>query len=338
MTSDKKTPAGSASSKGDICSIYFQGQGPYLIPRKDLDKCPILASRLAAKTFFSNSLNTLDVKEISYDVGFTLMHYLMTGEYKLLDLDPEVESEEDRKCADLGTAFCVYAAAVMFGLIGLKNAAQGAMADLEKEMDLPMISYALKESGLKLEHYPSLAMHIYSHIQASKGVTSKEEMKSIINELGFPKCVNIDSLQSFLTTKVCPLKKAGDAKPKPSPKREQERPCSKDKKTATATIAQSRLGTSQTKKTESSTWTSYLPNMNIAKAFRRSQESSGDSTEGLSPTKSLEEVMAPVQGLSEESMDAAQKRLSSILSEDVEEGDLGLQEVDLQVPPPVKDL
>ncbi|GKU04360.1 unnamed protein product [Fusarium langsethiae] len=343
MTSNDKPPTKSASADNDTCRIYFQGQGPCLVPKKVISKCPILAARVAAKSFFSNSLNTIDVKEVPYDIGVVVIHFLTTGTYRCLD--PKLDSQDERNCSDLGTAFRVYAAATMFELIGLKNAVHNAMANLEDMMDLRMVARSLKDTGLNLKEYPTLAMHLYSYIQISKDVSSKEDMETIIAELGFPESVKVDSFQSCLISKGLPVDE-GDTKvtspPKPisepqsepEPKPALEPPCSKDKNMVVTTVALSTPEQDLPKTTSTKTWMSFLPKVDLAMHFRRKKVVCEDSIEIQNTKKPVDEIMMPAQGLSEESMVSARKLALSSVEQDLEEGDVGLQEGIFQIPPP----
>jgi hypothetical protein len=221
----------------------------------------------------------------------------------------------------------------MFNLIGLKNAVQGAMSRLENMMDLAMIARVLKETGLNLDEYPALAMHIYSYIQISKDVSSKEEMKSIIDELGFPESVNLDSFQSDLVSQGS-LFEQRDAKGRPPPMREPKKRCSKGKNKVITTVAPSNSDEDLPKKTAPRTWASLLPKVHLVNPFVRSQTVSSDSTEPSNTTEPVDKIMMPAQGLSEESTVTARQLALLYLGQDLEEGDVGLQEGTFQVPPP----
>ncbi|KAG8673138.1 hypothetical protein FPOAC1_006442 [Fusarium poae] len=352
MTSDNKTPPDTASANNDDCRIYFQGKGPCIVPRNAISKCPILAARIAAKPFFSTSRNSIDVGEMPYDVGVSVAYFLNTGTYR--SLDPELDSQDERNCRDLGTAFRVYAAATIFELVGLKNAVQSRMAYLEERMDLAQVARSLKQSGLNLEEYPTLAMHLYSFIQVSKDVSSEDEMKSIISELGFPESVNIDSFQSSLASKGLPGEER-DAKatsprkspPNPTPKSNSEPEsnptpelpcCSKDKNKVATTVVSSALEKDQPETAATRTWMRMLPKINLAMAFRRKKAVPEESFELQDTNRSVDEIMVPAQGLSDESLASARNLVLSALGEHSEEGDIGLQEGTFQVPAPVKDL
>ncbi|KAH7158501.1 hypothetical protein DER46DRAFT_662485 [Fusarium sp. MPI-SDFR-AT-0072] len=51
---------------GDICHILFRSQGPLLIPRTILKKCPKLAVRLDKKHIFSKPLDTVDIEDYPF--------------------------------------------------------------------------------------------------------------------------------------------------------------------------------------------------------------------------------------------------------------------------------
>ncbi|KAL6916142.1 hypothetical protein FSHL1_007589 [Fusarium sambucinum] len=352
MTSDNKTPPHNASADDDVCRIYFQGKGPCLVPRKAISKCPILAARMAAKPFFSKSLDSIDVKEIPYDVGVSVIYFLKTGTYRCLN--PELDSQDARNCSDLGTAFRVYAAATMFELVGLKNAVQSRMAYLEKRMDLALVARSLQETGLNLEEYPTLAMHLYSYIQISKDISSKEDMKLMITELGFPESVNIDSFQSSLASKGLPMEER-DAKPtspqksppnpaprsisEPEPEAAPELPCfSTDKNKVVTTVVTSAPEKDLQKTAATKTWMSLLPKIKLAMVFGRNKAAPEESIELQNTRKPVDEIMMPAQGLPEESLVLARKLVLSVVGQNLEEGDIGLQEGTFQVPPLVKDL
>ncbi|KAH7173867.1 uncharacterized protein B0J16DRAFT_406222 [Fusarium flagelliforme] len=317
MPPDDKKPTITASYGDDVCRIFFQSQGPCLISRKALAKCPIIASRLGSKSFFSNSLDSINIEEIPHDVGAVVIHFLRSKRYRTLTFD--VDSEDERNRLELRTAYRVYAAAVDLELIALKNAAQNVMSDLENLMDLKTVAMVLKETGLHLEEWPCLTMHIYSLIQASKGVTSSQDMPWIIAEHGFPESVNVDSFQSSLVSKGSPWKKEEEKSPKPQSRAK--------------TWSPSNPSEDKPKLTSSKTWAGIFPKDFSMWRFGRGKAQSEQPEEVWDEQMPVDQIMEPPQGLSEDAM-AYVKHLSlSIVGQECEAGDVGLQNTIITPPP-----
>ncbi|KAJ4127069.1 hypothetical protein NW768_008692 [Fusarium equiseti] len=321
MPPNDREPTATASYGDDVCRIFFQSQGPCLISRKALAKCPIIASRLTSKSFFSTSLNSVNIEEIPHDVGAVVIHFLRSKRYRTLTFD--VDSEEERTRLELRTAFRVYAAAVDLELIALKNAAQNVMSDLENLMDLKTVAIVLKETGLHLEEWPCLLMHIYSFIQASKGVTSSEDMPWIIAEHGFPASVNVDSFQSSLVSKGSPWKKEEEKSPKAQPRAK--------------TWSPSNSSEDKPKLKSSKTWAGIFQKDFSMWRFGRGKARAETPEEASVQHMPVDEIMEPPQGLSEASMAYVKQLSLSIVGQECEAGDVGLQST-IITPPPVKDL
>ncbi|KAI1026675.1 hypothetical protein LB505_000887 [Fusarium chuoi] len=66
--------------------------------------------RLDKKYIFSKPLDTVDIEDYPFSVGHILIHYLITDQYQCLK--PEGETEDERSCSELATAFKAHAAAV----------------------------------------------------------------------------------------------------------------------------------------------------------------------------------------------------------------------------------
>lgn len=315
-----------------MCRIFFQGQGPRLISRKALEKCPVLASRLSTKSFFSNTLETINVEDIPYDIGIVIVHFLITGRYRCLD--PKGDSEDEIKRSQLGTAFRVYAAATTFELTALKNVAQRVIASLESAMDLTMISRTLNETGLDLKEHPTLAMHVYSYIQLSMGVLSKVDMAWKIAELGFPESANVDSFEASLVSKGPVPKREEDKRSKSQPAPEQGvRGPSKGKNKALDTVTPVPSETDSTKPGTFQAWMKCFSKVQLPKPITRSQNVANDTNDSNFACKPVDEIMMPAQGLSEEAIRAARRSAPSAIDTTLDEGDLGLQ-VSFEVPPP----
>ncbi|KAJ4013425.1 hypothetical protein NW752_007723 [Fusarium irregulare] len=328
MPPDDKKSTIPASYGDDVCRIFFQSQGPCLISRKALAECPAIASRLTSKSFFSNSLDNVNIEEIPHDVGAVVIHFLRSRRYRTLTFD--VDTEEERNRLELRTAFRVYAAAVDLELIALKNAAQNVMSDLENLMDLKTVAMVLKETGLHLEEWPCLLMHIYSFIQSSKGVASSEDMAWIIAEHGFPESVNVDSFQSSLVSKGSPWKKEEEKNPKAQ--------LATDKaQTKAKTWPPSTSSEDKPKLKSSKTWAAIFPKDFSRWRFGRGKARAETPEETIVEHRPIDEIMEPPQGLSEDAM-AYVKHLSlSIVGQECEAGDIALQST-IITPPPVKDL
>ncbi|KAF5622150.1 uncharacterized protein FTJAE_11011 [Fusarium tjaetaba] len=145
---------------GDVCHILFRSQGPLMIPRTILKKCPKLAARLDKKHIFSKPLETVDIEEYPFSVGHIIIHYLITDKYQCLK--PEGETEDERNCSELAIAFEAHAAAIDLDLSCLQLLASSEMRRLEGKLNLVLITRTLNDTELPLNLYPTIAANFVS--------------------------------------------------------------------------------------------------------------------------------------------------------------------------------
>ncbi|EGU77975.1 hypothetical protein FOXB_11540 [Fusarium oxysporum f. sp. conglutinans Fo5176] len=134
---DTKPPEKSSNQyTGDVCHILSRSQGHPLIPRTILKKCSKLAALLDKKQIFSKPLYTVDIEDCPFSVGHIIIHYLITDKYQCLK--PEGQTEDDRSCSELATAFRAHAAAVDLELPSLQLLASSEMRRLEGESEFSL--------------------------------------------------------------------------------------------------------------------------------------------------------------------------------------------------------
>ncbi|KAF5544012.1 hypothetical protein FPHYL_11119 [Fusarium phyllophilum] len=144
-------------------------QGPLLIPRTILKKCPKLAVRLDKKHIFSKPLDSVDIEEYPFSVGHIIVHYLITDKYQCLK--PEGETEDERNCSELATAFEAHAAAVDLELPCLQLLASSEMRRLEGKLSLVLITRTLNDTELPLNLYPTITANFISYLGVPENVT-----------------------------------------------------------------------------------------------------------------------------------------------------------------------
>ncbi|KAF5589870.1 hypothetical protein FPANT_6203 [Fusarium pseudoanthophilum] len=184
---------------GDVCHILFRSQGPLLIPRTILKKCPKLAVRLDKKHIFSKPLETVDIEEYPFSVGHIIIHYLITDKYQCLK--PEGETEDERNCSELATAFEAHAAAVDLDLPCLQLLASSEMRRLEGKLSLVLVTRTLNDTELPLNLYPTIAANFVSCVIRLSASPSKESKEEMMNQLGVPENVAMVLVQCFLRFK-----------------------------------------------------------------------------------------------------------------------------------------
>ncbi|KAF5705917.1 hypothetical protein FMUND_11893 [Fusarium mundagurra] len=184
---------------GDVCHILFRSQGPILIHRTILKKCPKLAARLDKKHIFSKPLDTVDIEDYPFTVGHIIIHYLITDKYQCLK--PEGETEDERNCSELATAFEAHAAAVDLELPGLQLLASSEMRRLEEKLNLVLITRTLNDTELPLDQYPTITANFISYIIRLSIFPSKECKDEMMNQLGVPENVAMVLVQCFLRFK-----------------------------------------------------------------------------------------------------------------------------------------
>ncbi|PNP74812.1 hypothetical protein FNYG_11949 [Fusarium nygamai] len=196
--SDMKFPEKSQYT-GDVCQILFRSQGPLLIPRTILKKCPKLAVRLDKKHIFSKPLDIVDIEEYPFSVGHIIIHYLITDKYQCLK--PEGETEDERNCSELATAFEAHAAAVDLDLPCLQLLASSEMRRLEGKLNLVLITRTLNDTELPLNLYPTITANFVSYVIRLSASPSKESKEEMMNQLGVPENVAMVLVQYFLRFK-----------------------------------------------------------------------------------------------------------------------------------------
>ncbi|KAF5681462.1 hypothetical protein FDENT_8084 [Fusarium denticulatum] len=184
---------------GDVCLILFRSQGPLMIHRTILKKCPKLAVRLDKKHIFSKPLDTVDIEEYPFSVGHIIIHYLITDKYECLK--PEGETEDDRNCSELATAFEAHAAAVDLDLPCLQLLASSEMRRLEGKLNLVLITRTLNDTELPLNLYPTITANFVSYVIRLSASPSKECKEEMMNQLGVPENVAMVLVQCFLRFK-----------------------------------------------------------------------------------------------------------------------------------------
>ncbi|KAF5988684.1 hypothetical protein FBULB1_1340 [Fusarium bulbicola] len=177
--SDMKSPEKSQYT-GDVCHILFRSQGPLLIPRTILKKCPKLAARLDKKHIFSKPLDIVDIEEYPFSVGHIIIHYLITDKYQCLK--PEGETEDERNCSELATAFEAHAAAVDLELPCLQLLASSEMRRLEGRLNL----------------YPTITANFISYVIRLSATPSKECKDEMMSQIGVPENVAMVLVQCLL--------------------------------------------------------------------------------------------------------------------------------------------
>ncbi|KAF4416317.1 hypothetical protein FACUT_12678 [Fusarium acutatum] len=184
---------------GDVCHILFRSQGPLLIPRTILKKCPKLAVRLDKKHIFSKPLDTVDIEDYPFSVGHIIIHYLVTDKYQCLK--PEGETEDERNCSELATAFEAHAAAVDLELPCLQLLASSEMRRLEGKLSLVLITRTLNDTRLPLDLYPTITANFVSYVIRLSASPSKKCKKEMMNQLGVPENVAMVLVKCFLQSK-----------------------------------------------------------------------------------------------------------------------------------------
>ncbi|KAF5675430.1 hypothetical protein FCIRC_7414 [Fusarium circinatum] len=196
--SDMKSPEKSQYT-GDVCHILFRSQGPLLIPRTILKKCPKLTARLDKKHIFSKPLDTVDIEEYPFSVGHIIIHYLITDKYQCLK--PEGETEDERNCSELGTAFQAHAAAVDLELPCLQLLASSEMRRLEGKLSFVLIAQTLNDIRLSLDLYPAITANFVSHVIRLSASPLNECREEMIRQLDVPENVAMVLVQCFLRFK-----------------------------------------------------------------------------------------------------------------------------------------
>ncbi|KAG5768839.1 hypothetical protein H9Q72_003741 [Fusarium xylarioides] len=184
---------------GDVCHILFRSQGPLLIPRTILKKCPKLAGRLDKKHIFSKPLDTVDIEEYPFSVGHIIIHYLITDKYQCLK--PEGETEDERNCSELATAFEAHAAAVDLELPCLQLLASSEMRRLEGKLNLVLITRTLNDTELPLDLYPTITANFMSYVIRLSASPSKECKEEMMSQLSVPENVAMVLVECFLRFK-----------------------------------------------------------------------------------------------------------------------------------------
>lgn len=155
--------------------------------------------RLDKKYIFSKPLDTVDIEDYPFSVGHILIHYLITDQYQCLK--PEGETEDERSCSELATAFKAHAAAVDLELPCLQLLASSEMRRLEGKLSLVLITRTLNDTKLPLNQYPAITANFVSYVIRLSASPSKECKEEMMNQLGVPENVAMVLVKCLLQFK-----------------------------------------------------------------------------------------------------------------------------------------
>ncbi|KAG4279925.1 hypothetical protein FPRO06_11258 [Fusarium proliferatum] len=155
--------------------------------------------RLDKKHIFSKPLDTVDIEDYPFSVGHILIHYLTTDKYECLQ--PEGETEDERNCSELATAFKAHAAAVDLELPFLQLLASSEMRRLEGKLSLVLIARTLNDTRLPLDQYPMITANFVSCVIRLSASPSKECKEEMMNQLGVPENVAMVLVKRLLQSK-----------------------------------------------------------------------------------------------------------------------------------------
>ncbi|KAG7402618.1 hypothetical protein Forpe1208_v017089 [Fusarium oxysporum f. sp. rapae] len=188
---------------GQVCAVYFQGNGPLYIPHALLHQSVELASRSVATGCLSSSLCDLHLNDIDYNTGHVLIHFMATGRYQCLK--PQGETILMSYASEFTTALCVYAAAQSFQLPSLRDLARREIIALGDRLSLPSLVDIMEESSLSLSTLPGIAAYVESRILAFAENITYPSSEKVLSEIGTPNTLSMVLLKTILllqTSKV----------------------------------------------------------------------------------------------------------------------------------------
>ncbi|KAF5620072.1 hypothetical protein F52700_11392 [Fusarium sp. NRRL 52700] len=161
--------------------------------------CPKLAVRLDKKHIFSKPLDTVDIEDYSFSVGHIIINYLFTDTYQCLK--PEGETEDERNCSELATAFEAHAAAVDLELDWLEFLSLSEMIRLEEKLSLVLIARTLNGTQLPLDRYPTITENFESCVSRLSAPASQERKDEMMDKLTNPENVAMVLVKCLLQSK-----------------------------------------------------------------------------------------------------------------------------------------
>ncbi|KAF4996291.1 hypothetical protein FGRMN_4542 [Fusarium graminum] len=181
-----------------VCPVYFQGNGPLYIPRDFLKQSPELASGAAPNRFTLTS-DDIHVKNIAFDAGHVIIHYLITKTYQ--NLKPTEIFAEKNDAMELATAIRVYGAAESISLGGLRNLAREEIVRLGDKLELSTLVKVMEDAIPSFQSLPGISAYIESRIisfmQNSSGIAADR----VLEKTGVP-----DTLSNVLLRSIALLK------------------------------------------------------------------------------------------------------------------------------------
>ncbi|KAF4967653.1 hypothetical protein FSARC_4848 [Fusarium sarcochroum] len=172
------------SPYASMYEIYFQGKRPLHIYEKVFDKCPKLSLFL---THSNNGVKTVNLRDIPYDAGHIVIHFLVAKGYQ--GLRPRGSTEEERNASELATAFRPYAAAVDLDLPSLQELTFIEPSGSEATNTNGQKSVSGEASSSQRNQLPEKDQDRLSTLQRataqlSKGqVVDEDEMDSLVQDL-----------------------------------------------------------------------------------------------------------------------------------------------------------
>ncbi|KAF5613311.1 uncharacterized protein FSUBG_1041 [Fusarium subglutinans] len=141
----------------------------------------------------------VNIEEYPFSVGHIIIHYLITNKYQCLK--PEGETEDEKNCSELATAFEAHAAAVDLELPCLQLLASSEMRRLEGKLNLVLITRTLNDTKLPLDQYPTITANFISYVIRLLVTPSKECKDEMMSQIGVPENVAMVLIQCFLRFK-----------------------------------------------------------------------------------------------------------------------------------------
>lgn len=126
---------------GNYVDVYFRGGGtPCKVPKVLLKEY----SKLHGLCNGWDGTHSLHLNEISWDVRHSVVHFLYTRTYQILQ--PIGTTALERDIAEFTTHILVYVAAREYGLLGLEESARGGIEKLGENLEMPTIIKAAKHA------------------------------------------------------------------------------------------------------------------------------------------------------------------------------------------------
>ncbi|KAF5019963.1 hypothetical protein F66182_8022 [Fusarium sp. NRRL 66182] len=173
-----------------ICELGFSnGPGSLRVPWFFINKCDELRQMVMLAADCINIPMLAYLKDIPYDAGHVIIHFLVTGGYQCLE--SQGDSVEKRNMSELRTGLRVCTIATTLKIPHLESLAGKEVMNILRQLKIMSIVQVMEESNFSLDKFSNIAEYLESRItlgtlvslKYTPGIPSQDPPQTISNFL-----------------------------------------------------------------------------------------------------------------------------------------------------------